>query len=111
MEEHARKDQCPSPNLHRLLHAHRLRRLETSCGGEKRGRRDRPKLMHVCNKKLNVPPLLALLLSSNHSSPLPPRRLATAAQVAVLLPGRLKIAPLIRPTPDPFNHHSQLEDL
>jgi hypothetical protein len=69
--------------------------------------------MPVCNKQLNVPPLLALLLSSNHNSPLLPRRLATVVQVAVLLPGLLKIAPLILPTPDPFNHklnHSRLED-
>jgi len=113
MEEHALKGLCPSLSLHRRLLAHRLRRLETSCGGVKRGK-PKPKLMHVRNKKPNVPQLLALLLSSNHSNLLLPLRPpVTAAQVAVLLQGHLKMAPLIRPTLGPFNHklnHPRPED-
>lgn len=111
MEEHAHKGQCQSPRLHRRLHAHRLQPLETSCGGEKRGE-PWPKLMRVRNKRLNVLQWLALLLISNHSNPLLSHRVATVAQVAVLLPGYLKIAP-IQPTLGPFNHnpnHSRLED-
>ena len=68
--------------------------------------------MLVRNKKLNVSQLLALLLNSSHSNPLLPRRLPTVAQVAVLLPGHLKTAPLMWPTLGPFNHnrnHSRLE--